>query len=81
MWFKHSISIAQQLTPIYNTTVYKIRTRVLLPLMWLNCLCHKLKIPTDHKGGAQYECHTAADIYNVTVHKKTNLVQYGLTAS
>ena len=28
-----------------------IRTRVMLPSMWLNCLCHKLKTPTDPKGG------------------------------
>ena len=34
MWFKHSKSIAQQLMPIYNTNVH-IRTRLLLPLMWL----------------------------------------------
>ena len=26
-----------------------IRTRVMLPLMWLNCLCHKLETPTGHK--------------------------------
>ena len=31
MWFKHIMSIAQQLIPIYNTTV--IEKIVLLPLM------------------------------------------------
>ena len=34
---------------IYNTTVLCIK-RVMLHLMWLNCLCHKLKTPTGHKG-------------------------------
>ena len=28
-----------------------IRTRVMLPLMWLKCCCHKLKKPICHKGG------------------------------
>ena len=32
MWFKHSMSIVQQLIPIYNTTV---RVLLLLPLMWI----------------------------------------------
>ena len=32
LWFKHSMSIAHQLIPIYNTTVHK--KRVMLPLMW-----------------------------------------------
>ena len=27
-----------------------IVTRLMLLLMWLNCLCHKLKTPTGHKG-------------------------------
>ena len=45
MWFKHSMSIAPQLIPIYNTTVHKNK-RFMLPLMWLNCLCHKLTKPT-----------------------------------
>ena len=28
-----------------------IKTRVMLSLLWLNCLCHRLKTPTGHKGG------------------------------
>ena len=28
MWFKHSKSIAQQLIPIYNTTVHKNKNSV-----------------------------------------------------
>ena len=48
MWFKHSMSITQLLF----TIPLCIRRRVMLPLMWLNCLCHKLKkTPTSHKGG------------------------------
>ena len=30
MWFKHSMSIAQQLIPIYNTTVYKNNVMIAL---------------------------------------------------
>ena len=30
MWFKHSVSIEQQLIPIYNTTVHKNKTNVAL---------------------------------------------------
>ena len=30
MWFKHSMSIAQQLIPIYNTTVHKNKSSVAL---------------------------------------------------
>ena len=40
MWFKHSMSIAQQLIPIYNTTVHKNKTIVALNVV--NCFCHKL---------------------------------------
>ena len=47
MWFKRSMSIAQQLIPIYNTTVHKNKE----PLMWL-CSCYKLKTPICHYGGA-----------------------------
>ena len=25
----------------------------MLPLMWLNCLCHKLLTPTGHEGGTE----------------------------
>ena len=25
----------------------------MLPLIWLNCLCHKLKTPTGHTDGTQ----------------------------
>ena len=35
MLFLHSMSIAQQLMPIYNTTVHKNKNKVALNLMWL----------------------------------------------
>ena len=40
MWFKHSMSITQQLIPIYNITVQKNKTNVALNVV--NCLCRKL---------------------------------------
>ena len=49
MWFKHSMSIAQQLIPIYNTTVHKNKRDYCCPLF--DCLCHKLTTPTGHEGG------------------------------
>ena len=48
MRFKHSMSIVQQLIPFYNTTVHKNKSTVAL-----NCLWHKLKTPTGHKGGVK----------------------------
>ena len=39
-------SIAQQLIPIYNTTVHKNKSYI--ALMWLNCCCYKTR--TCHKG-------------------------------
>ena len=45
MLFRHSMSIAQQLMPIYNTTVHKNKVNVAL-----NCWVF-MKTPTDHKGG------------------------------
>ena len=39
MWFKHSIGIAQQLMPIYNTTVHKKKINVAPNLMWLTIGC------------------------------------------
>ena len=35
MWFKHSVSNAQQLIPIYNTTVYKNKSYVALNVVKL----------------------------------------------
>ena len=49
MWFKHSMSIAQQLIPIYNTTVHKNKTNVALNVV--SCLCHNFTRATDHGGG------------------------------
>ena len=37
--FRHSMSIAQQLMPIYNTTVYKNKVNVAFNLMWLTVGC------------------------------------------
>jgi len=35
----------------------------MLPLMWLNCLYHKLKIPTtDHKGGEDFQQNQAIEL-------------------
>ena len=50
MWFKHSMSIAQQLNPIYNTTVHKNKTNVAL----INCLCHKLNDTNRSLGRPRY---------------------------
>ena len=35
MWFKHSMSIAQQLIRIYNTTVHKDKSNISLNLVKL----------------------------------------------
>ena len=35
MLFRHIMSIAQQLMPIYNTTVHKNKSNVAFNLMWL----------------------------------------------
>ena len=40
MWFKHSMSIAQKLLPIYNTTVHKNMSYVALNVV-------KLFVPYD----------------------------------
>ena len=39
MLFRHSMSIAQQLMPIYNTTVHKNKINETLNLMWLTAVC------------------------------------------
>ena len=40
MWFKHSMSIAQQLIHIYNTTVHKNKSYVALNVAnWFSILC------------------------------------------
>ena len=44
MLFKHSMSIAQQLIPIYNTTLYKNKTNVAINLMWLTVECYETGI-------------------------------------
>ena len=49
MLFRRSMSIAQQLMPIYNTTLHKNKTNVALNLMWLTVCCYET--PTGHKGG------------------------------
>ena len=40
MWFKHSMSIAQQLTLFYKAPKHKNKTNVALKVV--NCLCYKL---------------------------------------
>ena len=37
MLFRHSISIAQQIMPIYNTTMHKNKINVALNLNVVNC--------------------------------------------
>ena len=54
MWFKHSTSIAQQLIPIYNTTVHKNKGYVALNVV--NCLCHKSNDTNRPQGWLS--CHT-----------------------
>ena len=49
MLFEHSMIIAQQIMPIYITTVHKNKINVALNLMWLTVLCYET--PTGHKGG------------------------------
>ena len=51
MWLKHSMSIAQQLMPIYNTTVPKNRNAVALNVA---TSVPKLKTPTCQRAGL---CH------------------------
>ena len=41
MLFRDSMNIAQQLLPIYNTTMYKIKINVPLNLMWLTVVCYE----------------------------------------
>ena len=41
MLLRHSTSIAQQLMPIYNTTMHKIKINVALNLMWLTAGCYE----------------------------------------
>ena len=41
MLFRHSMSIAQELMPIYNTTVHKNKINVALNLMWLTVGCYE----------------------------------------
>ena len=47
MLFRHSMSIGQQLMPIYNTTVHKNKLNIALNVV--NC-CVFMKTPTGHKG-------------------------------
>ena len=41
MLFRHSMSIAQQLMPIYNNTVHENKMNVALYLMWLTVGCYE----------------------------------------
>ena len=50
MWFKHSMSIAQQLIPIYNTTVHKNKEGYCPKCV---CSCHNLTTPTGHEDKLQ----------------------------
>ena len=50
MWFKHSMSIAQQLIPFYNTTVHSNKTYVALNVVKLFVILSKLTTPTGHNG-------------------------------
>ena len=47
MLFRHSMSITQQLIPIYNTIMYKNKINVALNLMCLTWV--SMKTPTGHK--------------------------------
>ena len=54
MWFKHSMSIAQQLIPICNITVQKNKGYIALNVV--NCLCHKLNKTNSPRGeGGAFE--------------------------
>ena len=41
MLFRHSMSITQQLMPIYNTTMHKNKINVALNLKWLTVGCYE----------------------------------------
>ena len=58
MWFKHSMSIAQQLIPIYNTTVHKNKSTFAFNVD--TCWCYET--PTCHKGG------TCSSIFTQFIH-------------
>ena len=55
MWFKHSMSIAQQLIPIYNTTVHKNKSKVTINLrhqyapsgLYFKASAEAVEIPLD----------------------------------
>ena len=53
MLFRHSMSIAQQLISIYNTTMHKNKINVALNLMWLTA---RVLRDTDHKGMVCLAC-------------------------
>ena len=44
MLFQKSMSITQQLTPIYNTTVHKNKRIVSVALNVVKCWCHETPI-------------------------------------
>ena len=58
MWFKYSMSIAQQLIPIYNTTVHKNKTNVALNVV-------KLFVPkvNQHQQATGAETPSMAVVY------------------
>ena len=49
MWFKHSMSIAQQLMPIYNTTLHK--NKITVALNMANVPAISYKTPNMPQGG------------------------------
>ena len=49
MSFRHSMSIAQQMIPIYNTTVHKINVNIALNVAY----CWFYVTPTCHYGGIE----------------------------
>ena len=84
MWFKHRMSIAQQLIPIYNTTLC-IRTKIYVVRNVVNCLCHKLNDTNRPRGRMSYVSLVVifSITYNATLtclsHKTTSIFFLNIT--
>ena len=53
MLFRHSMSIEQQLMPIYNTTMHKNKLNLALYLMWLTVGCYETSNRPQGRGHSQ----------------------------
>ena len=67
MWFKHSMSITQQLMPIYNTTAHKNKSTVALNVANV-CASY------SHKGGNNWIFNSLFD-YNYSSKSKDEVMK------